>query len=69
VLYKKIQIIIPLSIVMRVGIYMPYMRDALFLKILMYSLTDSDETIFIAAGYIRCPSFDPIPVKRGELFD
>jgi hypothetical protein len=50
VLYKKIQVIGPLGIVMTIAIHMPYMRHSLFFEVLVHTLTHTDQSIFVAAA-------------------
>lgn len=47
---KKIQVVGPLGIVVRIAIHMIYMRYPLFFEMLVHTLTDPDQAIFIPTG-------------------
>ena len=49
-LYKKIQVIGPLGIVVSIAIHMPYMWHPLFFEVLVHLLADTNQSILVATA-------------------
>jgi hypothetical protein len=47
---KEIQVVGPFGSIVAIGINVPDVRNVLFFKVIMDTLTDADKTVLIAAG-------------------